>query len=271
MADAGVERARFHAVVVGHELTTWSRDRFVALTEGPGRGAVLAPPRIEAGAVGRAGDMASPDALARAVWDRPARRAPFVFEGGDLAASARTLFIGAELLTRSRGRGDFDRAAIDRALRREVAGDIVWLHPQGRPMSQEDWGNGLRVLGMYLNGGMDIHHANFARFNDVAFCCPEYFSDKSSQSGIGFGLGGLIEFPLKADNKWFLDARLGLQFHTATLSQQQSTIFNDNLNGNIAITGAFDYTITAKTANASLLAMPGYRITNRMSIMAGHV
>jgi len=24
--------------------------------------------------------------------------------------------------------------------------------------------------GMYLNGGMDIHHANFARFNDVAFC-----------------------------------------------------------------------------------------------------
>lgn len=130
MADAGVERARFHAVVVGHELTTWSRDRFVALTEGPGRGAVLAPPRIEAGAVGRAGDMASPDALARAVWDRPARRAPFVFEGGDLAASARTLFIGAELLTRSRGRGDFDRAAIDRALRREVAGDIVWLGDQ---------------------------------------------------------------------------------------------------------------------------------------------
>lgn len=123
--------------------------------------------------------------------------------------------------------------------------------------------------GMYLNGGMDIHHANFARFNDVAFCCPENFSDKSSQSGIGFGLGGLIEFPLKADNKWFLDARLGLQFHTATLSQQQTTIFNDNLNGNIAITGSFDYTITAKTANASLLAMPGYRITNRMSIMAG--
>ena len=32
-------------------------------------------------------------------------------------------------------------------------GDIVWLHPQGRPMAEQDWDNGLRVLGMYLNGG----------------------------------------------------------------------------------------------------------------------
>ncbi len=128
---AGIgDRARFHPVIVGHELTTWSRDRFVALTERDGGGAVLAPPRIEVGAAGRAGDMAAPDALARAVWDRPARRTPFAFEGGDLAASARTLFVGAEVLVRSRGRGAFDRASVDRALRRSIAGDIVWLGDQ---------------------------------------------------------------------------------------------------------------------------------------------
>ncbi|MBK9246593.1 MAG: OmpA family protein [Ignavibacteria bacterium] len=123
--------------------------------------------------------------------------------------------------------------------------------------------------GAYINGGMDIHHANFARFNDVAFCCPDNFSDVSLQSGIGLGIGGLLEFPLSADNKWIMDLRLGVQYHTATLSQQQSTIFNDNLNGNIAINGSFDYTISSKTANASLLVMPGYRITNRMSFMVG--
>lgn len=127
MSDAGVDLARFRAVVVGHELTTWSRDRFAALTEPDGRGGVLAPPRIEVGAAGRAGDMAAPDALARAMGSRPARRTPFVFEGGDFAASAHTLFVGAELLVRSRGRGAFDRATVDRALRREIAGEIVWL------------------------------------------------------------------------------------------------------------------------------------------------
>ena len=31
--------------------------------------------------------------------------------------------------------------------------DIVWLHPQGRPMEEGDWDNGLRMLGMFLNGG----------------------------------------------------------------------------------------------------------------------
>jgi len=30
--------------------------------------------------------------------------------------------------------------------------DIVWLHPDGRPMAEADWSNGLRMLGMFLNG-----------------------------------------------------------------------------------------------------------------------
>ena len=30
--------------------------------------------------------------------------------------------------------------------------DIVWWHPEGRPMAEGDWDNGLRVLGMFLNG-----------------------------------------------------------------------------------------------------------------------
>ena len=33
----------------------------------------------------------------------------------------------------------------------ERLNDIVWLHPEGRPMEDDDW-EGLRTLGMYLNG-----------------------------------------------------------------------------------------------------------------------
>ncbi len=34
----------------------------------------------------------------------------------------------------------------------ERLNDIVWLHPSGRPMEDEDWEGDDRVLGMYLNG-----------------------------------------------------------------------------------------------------------------------
>jgi glycogen operon protein len=34
----------------------------------------------------------------------------------------------------------------------ERLNDIVWLHPDGRPMEDGDWEGGLRALGMYLNG-----------------------------------------------------------------------------------------------------------------------
>lgn len=121
---------RLRPVVIGREVTTWSRDRFAALVDDAGRGAVLAPPRVEAAFAGRAGDMEAPHALSRAVWRAPARTARVVFEGGDLAASARTLFVGAELVHRSLGRGRADRATIDRELRRHVAGDVVWLGEQ---------------------------------------------------------------------------------------------------------------------------------------------
>ena len=41
----------------------------------------------------------------------------------------------------------------------ERLNDIVWLHPDGRPMEDDDWDGEGRALGMYLNGhgiqGMD--------------------------------------------------------------------------------------------------------------------
>ena len=34
----------------------------------------------------------------------------------------------------------------------ERLNDIVWLHPDGRPMDEDDWSGGSQVIGMYLNG-----------------------------------------------------------------------------------------------------------------------
>ncbi len=57
----------------------------------------------------------------------------------------------------------------------ERLNDIVWLHPEGHPMEEDDWagsdsGSGAQVIGMYLNGdgiagkdarGEDIHDDHF--------------------------------------------------------------------------------------------------------------
>src|SRR5438874_8027718 len=38
---------RFHEVIVGTQITTWSRDRYAALVDDSGNGSILAPPRSE--------------------------------------------------------------------------------------------------------------------------------------------------------------------------------------------------------------------------------
>ncbi len=179
-AELGAER--FHAVVIGREITTWSRDRFAALVDARGEGGVLAPPRVETAFGGRAGDQESPHAIARAAFDTPARTSKVVFEGGDLAASAHRLFVGAELEVRSRGRGA-DRAAIDAELRRHFDEEIIWLGDQPGdvphhhvmmymvPLDDDtaivgDPREGARLAagaGLHLDGDLDGHAARFDR------------------------------------------------------------------------------------------------------------
>ncbi len=118
---------RFHAVPVHHELTTWSRDRMAALAGPDGAGAVLAPPRVETPAAGRAGDWFAPFALAREVYRADAHVADFVFEGGDLAASRHHIFADANLIGRNLGRGEATRAHLEDELRRTFAQDLIWL------------------------------------------------------------------------------------------------------------------------------------------------
>jgi hypothetical protein len=118
---------RFHPVVVGTQISTWSRDRYAALVDDAGNGSILAPPRVETSSILRAGDARSPAAISQALYHRPPTVADIAFEGGDFAATPRWLFADANLIARNAGRGAADRASIERELRRRFAQQIVWL------------------------------------------------------------------------------------------------------------------------------------------------
>jgi hypothetical protein len=122
--------ARFHPVVVGSTITTWSRDRYAALVDESGNGSILAPPRVETPDIGRAGDARSPGAISRALYGREPRVADIAFEGGDLAATPRYVFADVNLIARNAGRGDADRATIERELHRRFGQELVWLGDQ---------------------------------------------------------------------------------------------------------------------------------------------
>lgn len=124
LSAAGVPHPeRFRPAVVGQPLTTWSRDRLAALAGER----LLAPPRVIAATGGRAGDWAAPFAIARSLSLPAPTIAPFVFEGGDLAASRRFVFADANLIGRNLGRGDATRATLERAVAATFAQDLVWL------------------------------------------------------------------------------------------------------------------------------------------------
>jgi hypothetical protein len=130
LTAAGIDHLeRFHAIVTGHALTTWSRDRMSALEDASGRGdGVLAPPRIATATGARAGDWDVPFAIARDVYRAQPRIAEYVFEGGDFAASRHFVFADANLIGRNLGRGDASRAHLADAVARTFAGDrLIWL------------------------------------------------------------------------------------------------------------------------------------------------
>jgi hypothetical protein len=123
MREDGVTLARFQPVVVGRQVTTWSRDRMASL-EGD---RVLAPPRTATGSGPRAGDWEAPFAIARDVYGAQPAIAGLVFEGGDLAASKSYVFADANLIGRNLGRGDATRAHLEGVLRGTFSQEVIWL------------------------------------------------------------------------------------------------------------------------------------------------
>jgi hypothetical protein len=126
LAAAGVPHLeRLRPVIVGAEITTWSRDRFAARHVAE-RLEVLAPPRTATPFEGRAGDGVVPFALGRTLGV-VARTAAFAFEGGDLASTGDALFVDVNLLARQQAWRPMTRAELVAALRAEFSQEVVFL------------------------------------------------------------------------------------------------------------------------------------------------
>jgi hypothetical protein len=126
IADDG-HLERFHPVIVGTTITTWSRDRYAALVDDAGHGAILAPPRVEAPTPERAGDARSPFAISRALYHRDPKVADIVFEGGDIAGTPSTIFADINLVFRNAAHTHADRATIEHELHARFGQKLVFL------------------------------------------------------------------------------------------------------------------------------------------------
>jgi hypothetical protein len=116
IAGVGATRCKISPVIVGHALTTWSRDRWLALGGATGSETVLLCPRGEEGAdiwPARAGDQRIAADLAAALKKGVAsHRSEFYFDGGDFAADGETVFVRPRVLLRNIQRTVVDRAEL---------------------------------------------------------------------------------------------------------------------------------------------------------------
>ncbi len=93
-------------VLTGHPMTTWARDRWLALSTRGGKGTLLLCPAVEAGEEvwpARAGDRRIAADLAAALPHVDARRSGLVFDGGDFVADAETVFVSPRVARRNPG------------------------------------------------------------------------------------------------------------------------------------------------------------------------
>ncbi len=123
----GVEPTdRFHSVVVGKRITTWSRDRYT-LVEGDGAPLLLVPPRPTEGNEARKNDWHAPFALAKSIEGLETLTADLVFEGGDFSATESHIFVTALLRERNQGGDLHDKDKLRKWLRRKTGKTPILL------------------------------------------------------------------------------------------------------------------------------------------------
>jgi hypothetical protein len=108
-------------------MTTWARDRWLALSTREGKGALLLCPAVEAGEEAwpaRAGDRRIGEDLAAALPHVRARRSSLVFDGGDFVADRETVFVSPRVARRNPG---LTRTELRRHLSGMLARAVVLL------------------------------------------------------------------------------------------------------------------------------------------------
>jgi hypothetical protein len=198
LEGVGPTECRLTPVIVGHPITSWARDRWLALGPVPGVPTTLLHSRAEDGAAvwpARAGDQRSADDLAAALAPHlRARLSDLYFDGGDVDADGETAFVRPNVLLRNVQRTVATRdeliPELGRLLQRRVvlldgAPDHhvgMYLMPVGsRTVLVGDPRLAERVLAeapeeaaavaSFLPGGADFSEASVASFEAAAEHC----------------------------------------------------------------------------------------------------
>lgn len=132
LATIGPVKCRLEPIVVSHPMTTWARDRWVALAPADRGGATTVwSPQGEAGAdlwPARAGDerMGSDIAAALAPGVK-ARRALIYFDGGDFLTDESNVFVMPRVLQRNIQHSVFNRDQLIAILNRQLDRHVILL------------------------------------------------------------------------------------------------------------------------------------------------
>jgi len=132
VATIGPVKCQVSPILAGHPITTWSRDRWVALTPAAAGGATtLWSPRGEAGDEiwpARAGDERVGRDLAAALAPAVlARRSGLFFDGGDFLADGDTVFVVPRVLQRNIQQTVCNREEFLDILSRELKRRVILL------------------------------------------------------------------------------------------------------------------------------------------------
>lgn len=102
-AAIGPVRPALIPVVTGHAMSTWSRDRWLALSHGPRDTTLLAPAAENAARnwPQRAGDQQIATDLAHELPHVRTVRAELLFDGGDFVADAERVFVAPRMVERN--------------------------------------------------------------------------------------------------------------------------------------------------------------------------
>jgi len=131
--SVGRVECRLNPVIVDHPITTWSRDRWVALgpTTADSNVTTLLAPRSESASElwpARAGDERVAHDLAAALpYTARARRSRLSFDGGDFLADSRSVFVVPRVLHRNLQRTVETREEFLEALAAELKREVILL------------------------------------------------------------------------------------------------------------------------------------------------
>ena len=200
VSKLGRVNCRLRALPVNHPITTWSRDRWVALAPASAQApSTLWSPRAEAGDAvwpGRAGDERVGEDVAVALSPRvAARRSSLFFDGGDFLADSQNVFVMPRVLPRNNQHTITNRQELVRMLTAELKRPVRLLaeapdHHAGmfmasvggrvmlmgdpslaRPFVTTTSRSGLSPEFMDLPGGADFTPETQHRFDAVASEC----------------------------------------------------------------------------------------------------